>query len=204
MYKVFFNERIVLLTDDFIRNFQLKYGLFYKFKNLEDLEELIDFYRNLKHIDTLFVFHHDIEELRVMFRSCFQQIDAAGGLVQNGEGRYLIMKRRGKWDLPKGKLNRNESIEDAAVREVTEETGLHGLELLSPLLATYHTYMIDGRPVLKRTSWFDMKYTGNGEPVPQFEEDITEIRWVKKENLNSITDNTFPAIIDVLKYADLL
>jgi 8-oxo-dGTP pyrophosphatase MutT (NUDIX family) len=204
MYKVFFNERIVLLTEDFITNFQLKYGLFYKYRNLKDLEELIDFYRNLSYIDTLFVFHHDIEELRVMFRSCFQQIDAAGGLVHNEEGRYLIMKRRGKWDLPKGKLNRNESVEDAAVREVTEETGLQDIELLSPLLATYHTYMIDGRPILKRTSWFDMKYTGNNEPVPQYDEDITEIRWVKKENLNSLTDNTFPAIIDVLKYADLL
>ena len=204
MYKVFFNERIVLLTDDFITNFQLKYGLFYKYRNLVDLEELLDFYRNLSHIDTLFVFHHDIEELRMMFRSCFQQIDAAGGLVHNEEGRYLIMKRRGKWDLPKGKLNRNESIEDAAVREVTEETGLQDIEILSPLLATYHTYMMDGRPILKRTSWFDMKYTGKDEPVPEYDEDITEIRWVKKENLINITDNTFPAIIDVLKYADLL
>jgi 8-oxo-dGTP pyrophosphatase MutT (NUDIX family) len=204
MYKVFFNERIVLLTDDFITNFQLKNGLFYKYGNLVELEELLDFYRNLSHIDTLFVFHHDIEELRMMFRSCFQQIDAAGGLVHNEEGRYLIMKRRGKWDLPKGKLNRNESIEDAAVREVTEETGLQEIELLSPLLATYHTYMMDGRPILKRTSWFDMKYTGEDEPVPEYDEDITEIRWVKKENLNSISDNTFPAIIDVLKYANLL
>jgi ADP-ribose pyrophosphatase YjhB (NUDIX family) len=179
MYKVFFNERIVLLTDDFIRNFQIRYGLFYKYKSVDELKELLDFFWNLKRIDTLFIFHHDIEELRERFKSCFQQIYAAGGLVRNSEGRYLIMKRRGKWDLPKGKVNRNETIEDAAIREVTEECGLHDLEIVSPLLSTYHSYFIDDQHILKRTSWFEMVYNGREEPVPQFDEDIIEIRWVR-------------------------
>jgi len=73
MYKVFFNERIVLLTDDFIRNFQLRHGLFYKYRNVEDLKELIAFYWKLKRIDTLFIFHHDIEELRERFKSCLSR-----------------------------------------------------------------------------------------------------------------------------------
>ena len=204
MYKVFFNERIVLLTDDFIRNFQVRHGLFYKYRNVLELKELLDFYWSIKQIETLFVFHNDIEELRERFKSCFQQIYAAGGLVRNYEDRYLIMKRHGKWDLPKGKLNRNESFEDAAVREVSEETGLQELEITTPMLSTYHCYPIDGQKILKRTSWFEMIYKGQTEPVPEYDEDITEIKWVKKEDLPKITGNTYMAIIDVLKYANLL
>lgn len=204
MYKVFFNERIVLLTDDFIKNFQIKYGLFYKYRNVEELKELLEFYRNLTQVDTLYLFHRDIEQLRERFKSCFQMVYAGGGLVRNNHGRYLIMKRRGKWDLPKGKLNRNESFEDAAVREVTEETGLYGVEIVTPLIATYHSYHMDSRPVLKRTRWFEMIYTGNEDPVPEMDEDITEIKWVRKEDLKSISDNTYLAIMDVLKYSNLL
>jgi 8-oxo-dGTP pyrophosphatase MutT (NUDIX family) len=204
MYKVFFNERIVLLTDDFIKNFQERNGLFYKYRSIDDLKELLDFYWQLKHIDTLFIFHHDLEELRERFKSCFQPVHASGGLVRNEDGRYLIMRRRGKWDLPKGKLNRNETIEEAAIREVSEETGLHDLIIVGPLLSTYHAYFIDGQIMLKRTSWFDMIYRGHEEPVPEFDEDITEIKWVKQEDLGKITGNTYPAILDVLKYKNLL
>jgi 8-oxo-dGTP pyrophosphatase MutT (NUDIX family) len=204
MYKVFFNERVVLLTDDFIRNFQTKYGLFYKYRNVAELGELLDFYWNLKQVDTLFVFHHDIDQLRERFKSCFEMVHAAGGLIRNSEDEYLVMKRRGKWDLPKGKVNRNETIEKAAIREVTEETGLSGFENITPLLSTYHCYYIDKKPILKRTAWFDMLYEGHEEPIPETDEDISEIRWVKKEKLKGIVDNTYLAIIDVLKYANLL
>jgi 8-oxo-dGTP pyrophosphatase MutT (NUDIX family) len=204
MYKVFFNERIVLLTDDFIRNFQVRYGLFYKYRNVEELKELLDFYWKLRSINALFVFHYDIEELRERFKSCFHQIYASGGLIRNNRGEYLVMKRRGKWDLPKGKVNRNESFEDAAIREVQEETGLHNPEIVNPLISTYHCYYIGEQPILKRTSWFKMLYQGHEEPLPQYDEDITEIRWVKKEALHDITTNTYPAITDVLQYANLL
>jgi 8-oxo-dGTP pyrophosphatase MutT (NUDIX family) len=204
MYKVFFNDRIVLLTDDFIKNFQVRYGLFYKYRNVDDLKELIDFYWKLKRIDTLFIFHYDIEELRERFKSCFHQVYAAGGLVRNGEGKYLIMRRRDKWDLPKGKVNRDETFEKAAIREVTEECGLHDLEICGPLLSTYHAYWLDEQTILKRTSWFEMVNHGNEEPVPQQDEDITEIKWVSKEDLGRITGNTYMSVIDVLKYKDLL
>ncbi len=204
MYKVFFNERIVLLTDDFIRNFQLKHGLFYKYRNVEDLKELLAFYWKLKRIDTLFIFHHDIEELRERFKSCFQEVYAAGGLVRNKEGKYLVMKRREKWDLPKGKVNRNETFEQAAIREVTEECGLHGLEITGPLLSTYHSYFLDEQIILKRTSWFEMVYMGHEEPVPEQDEDITEIHWMHRDDLRKITGNSYLAVLDVLKYNNLL
>jgi len=204
MYKVFFNDRVVLLTDDFIRNFQLKYGLFYKYRNVEDLKELVQFYWRLKHIDTLFVFHHDLDELQERFKSCFDMVYAAGGLVKDSNGNILIMKRRGKWDLPKGKVNKNESFENAALREVTEECGLHRLVTTTPLLSTYHSYWIDDQNILKRTAWFEMLYIGDEVPVPQLDEDITEIMWVPKEDLHQITGNTYLAVLDVLKYSNLL
>jgi 8-oxo-dGTP pyrophosphatase MutT (NUDIX family) len=204
MYKVFFNDRIVLLTDDFIRNFQLRYGLFYKYRSVDDLKELIEFYWKLKRIDMLFIFHHDLDELQERFKSCFQVVEAAGGLVRNTEGRYLIMKRRGKWDLPKGKVNPQEPIPHAAIREVTEECGLHDPEIISPLISTYHCYWFEEQSILKRTSWFEMLYAGREEPVPQWDEDITEIRWVKKEELREITGNTYMGILDVMKYNNLL
>lgn len=204
MYKVFFNDRTVLLTDDFMTNFQLRYGLFYKFRTVEDLKELILFYRKLKRIDTLFIFHYELDVLRDSFRSCFKMIDAAGGLVFNRHSECLVMKRREKWDLPKGKLNKGESFELAALREVREETGLDGLVITTPLLSTYHAYVVDEEPYLKRTMWFDMYYAGESDPIPQQDEDITEVRWFQKSKLSVIQDNTYLSVLDVLKYADLL
>jgi 8-oxo-dGTP pyrophosphatase MutT (NUDIX family) len=204
MYKVFFNERIVLLTDDFINNFQLKDGLFYKFREVEELKEIISVYWELKLVDKLFIFHNDICELQEKFKTCFKTIQAAGGLVRNNEGKYLFINRRDKWDLPKGKINVNEAKEDAAIREVNEECGLNNLEIINPLLATYHSYLIDNQLILKKTSWFEMFYHHTAEPVPQQEEEITEAKWFKKDDLSKIILNTYPSVIDVLHYSNLL
>jgi 8-oxo-dGTP pyrophosphatase MutT (NUDIX family) len=204
MYKVFFNDRVLLLTDDFIKNFQHRYGLFYKFKDVEDLKELIQFYHRLKRIDTLFIFHHDLDELREKFRLCFKLIYAAGGLVRNTKNEILIIKRRGKWDLPKGKLHKQEAFHIAALREVHEECGLQELEIMRPLLSTYHSYLINDIQVLKKTWWFEMRYSGSRDPVPESEEDITEIRWFRTEDLEEVAANTYMSVLDVLKYAHLL
>ncbi len=204
MYKVFFNERTVILTDDFIRNFQMRYGLFYKYRNVHELKDMLSIYSDIKSIDTLYIYHHNLDQLRERFKSCFRMVYAAGGVIKNKEGQYLVMKRRGKWDLPKGKVNKNETIEEAAIREVTEETGLSDISITAPMISTYHTYYIDSTPVLKKTSWFEMLSIDKDEPVPEIEEDITEIRWMKKEQLKSIADNTYLAILDVLRYGSLL
>jgi 8-oxo-dGTP pyrophosphatase MutT (NUDIX family) len=200
MYKVFFNDRTVILTEDFIKSFQSRYGLFYRFRNAEELDELIDFYRHLKKIDTLFIFHDDIEELRNVFRSCFHCIDSAGGLIRNGKGQLLIMRRRDKWDLPKGKLDKDENPRQAALREAEEECGLKGIRIRDQLLSTYHTYTLGEKQVLKKIYWFDMVYTGSEEPVPETREDITEIRWFRPDELAGVCADTYPSVLDVLKY----
>ncbi len=204
MYKVFFNDRTVLLTDDFIKHFQLRYGLFYKFRDAEDLKELVDFYRKLKKINSLFIFHYDLEELRNVFKTCFHNIEAAGGLVRDVNNRLLIMKRRGKWDLPKGKILENEDPKRAAIREVQEECGLEELQIRDQLMSTYHAYMLEDKHILKKTYWFDMVYRGKLAPVPQYDEDITEIHWFKANELDEVCTNTYLTVLDVLKYSKLI
>ena len=197
MYKVFFNDRKLILTDNFTKHFQVNYGLFYKYRDLEDLKEIISLYNKLSKIDTLYLFHHDIDKLREDFRQCFKFIPAAGGLIKNKRDEFLLIFRRGKWDLPKGKLDKNESFEETALREVEEECGIHELRIVRPLLSTYHTYDLKGRLALKKTSWYEMLYEGNATPIPQTSEDIHEIKWVKAEKLETYLDNSFPAIRDV-------
>jgi len=200
MYKVFFNDRKLFLTDNFTKHFRVKYGLFYKYRNIEDLEELISFYSKLTKIDSLYLFHQDIEELRKNFRKCFKPIEAAGGLIRNSKGDFLLIYRRGRWDLPKGKLGKNESCEEAAIREVEEECGILGVEIKQPLIATYHTYNLGEEIVLKRTAWFEMVYTGKNKPVPEKEEGITEVRWITAPELDNYLQQCFPAIKDVFIY----
>ncbi len=204
MYKVFINNKRIFLTDDFSKNFQIKHGLFYKYRGVEDLKELISFYQRLHHIKTLYLFYHDIEKLRESFRECFVNINAAGGLVKNKEGKSLFIKRRGKWDLPKGKLDKGETFQDAAIREVQEECGLSEIEINTPLLSTYHTYYIENQLILKKTFWFEMSYNKKENPKPQLEEDITEIKWFDKVEMPNIIENTYGSILDVMRYSNLV
>jgi 8-oxo-dGTP pyrophosphatase MutT (NUDIX family) len=200
MYKVFFNDRKVILTDNFSKHFRVNFGLFYKYRDIDDLKDLIHLYSQLSRIDTLYLFAQEIEELREAFRKCFIPILAAGGLVRNPKGDFLLIHRRGRWDLPKGKLGRKESVEEAAVREVEEECGIKGVQLVKPLISTYHTYMLESGLALKKTSWFEMLYTGRSKPVPQQEEDINEVIWASPAKLKKYVNECYPAVQDVFKY----
>jgi len=143
--------------------------------------------------------HSDLEELRKAVWKKFVLVQAGGGLVRNGEDKYLFMLRRGFWDLPKGKLDPGETIEHCAIREVIEETGIEGVILQGPLLITYHTYDESGKHILKETHWFRMIAPAPGELTPQLEEQITELRWVDLPGMQELLRNTFPSIRDVVK-----
>lgn len=125
-------------------------------------------------------------------------IEAAGGMVMNQSGELLMMKRRGFWDMPKGKLDEGESIEQCAIREVSEETGLHNLTIVKKLQITYHTYLYKGKPALKPSHWFLMTHVGDEKLIPQTEEDITEIKWVDKEEARSLVDQAYPSIAEII------
>ena len=144
-------------------------------------------------------YHPDLEELRKAFYKKFTIIQAGGGLVLNEKKEILMIFRRGKWDLPKGKLDKGERLEDCAVREVEEETGLQKVKLLSPLTITYHTYHEGTKYVLKESHWYNMKVSGEQKLVPQTEEDIHAIKWVTTKEAKQIFPECFPSVIDVIK-----
>jgi len=144
-------------------------------------------------------FHPNLEELKKTFFKKFVLVQAAGGLVKNENNEILMIFRRGKWDLPKGKLDKGESLEECAVREVEEETGLKKIKLAGPLLITHHTYHEGTKFILKESHWYTMKTKSNQPLIPQAEEDIHDIKWVKNEELKPYLKNTFPSIVDVLQ-----
>lgn len=133
-----------------------------------------------------------------IFSEDFVMIDAGGGLVKNENEEYLFIHRRGKWDLPKGKLDTGETIEQCAVREVQEETGLQQVSVTGPIQNTYHVYEEKEKLILKKSYWYAMETSGSQALTPQAEEDISEVVWLKKEDWNKVLDNTYPSVKDVL------
>jgi len=143
-------------------------------------------------------YHPKLEELKKAFWKKFVIVQAGGGLVQNEKKEVLFMCRRKKWDLPKGKLDRGETLEQCAVREVKEETGLGKVQLKNLLLITYHTYDENGKHFLKETHWFAMRSTEDQPLSPQLEEQITSLKWADEKEMKKLVKDTYPSIVDVL------
>lgn len=204
MYKVFFNDRTVYFGDNFPKAFERNKGLFYKYNNLQELNELIELFSAVDLINSLYIFHDDMLMVIEEFKACFRVIEAGGGVVFNSRGEFLAIKRNGVWDLPKGKLEKGEDFSGAALREVEEETGLKGLRIKEPLMSTYHSYRLKGKKVLKKTRWFEMEYRGTDLPVLQSVEGITDYKWALAGQTNFIRQNTYGSILDVLYMRNLL
>ena len=124
-------------------------------------------------------------------------IFASGGVVFNNE-KLLMIYRNGLWDLPKGKIESNESESECAVREVKEECGLDSLKVIKFLKYTYHTYIENNQPILKRTSWYLMSSNSKNKLIPQISEGISKVMWVKKSEISSKLDNSFENIKDLI------
>lgn len=145
----------------------------------------------------------DVSETALMeqLQAMYQPIQAGGGLVFNEQGGLLMIFRRGKWDLPKGKLDKGEDIAECALREVSEETGLHTLALRDHLCDSYHIYSQDGAQYLKQTVWYTMTGSSEEKLRPQKEENILEARWVAEKEMSLFAGRAYEAIREVLKTA---
>lgn len=130
---------------------------------------------------------------------CF--IQAAGGLVQSEKGNLLLIFRKGKWDLPKGKLDPGETLDVCAVREVEEETGLRDIVLKKPICRTYHTYYMERQHCLKESHWYLMQAPEQAHLTPQTEEDIEQAVWVAPAEIGPYLRNTHRSVADVLEMA---
>ena len=102
-----------------------------------------------------------------------ERVTAAGGVVTR-DGQVLLVHRPryDDWTLPKGKLDRGESFEEAALREVEEETGLR-CRLVSELPSAH--YEVNGRPKVVR--YWLMEPEQDAAFVPNDETD--ELRWLE-------------------------
>ena len=144
------------------------------------------------------IWNNDLEKLKKAFFKNFLLIETAGGIVQNTQKELLFIYRMGKWDLPKGKIEKNEKPEDTATREVEEETGIVKLQIRKRIGETYHTYEGFGKHYLKRTYWYHMTCPSEQNLKPQKEEYITDIKWVTTKNIKDPLSNTYPSIKDIL------
>lgn len=204
MYKVFYNDRTVFFAENelHISNRQNSEVIF--LKDICQIHDVISHFLNDNSFSELYIIHKDIETVFEKYKQNYVLIEAAGGLVKTPDNRFLFIFRRGKWDLPKGKLDKGENPEEAAYREVQEECGISGMEIGKLIEITYHTYEHKEKNVLKPTYWYSMLYTGEETLKPQTEEDITDIQWIKPESIHTIIENTYPSITDVLKKAGIL
>ncbi len=141
------------------------------------------------------------DSLLAQLDAMYHTIDAGGGLVYNERGEILMIFRRGKWDLPKGKLDDGENIASCALREVMEETGLVQVSLGEKIGETYHIYTQKGEHILKRSTWYKMQGTSADKLKPQKEEDILDARWVGKNDLPPIAARSYALVREILAKA---
>ncbi|MEP7169257.1 MAG: NUDIX domain-containing protein [Bacteroidota bacterium] len=197
MYKVYINDKPLYLTSQI----PITTGTELSGENILKSE-----YKSEKEIHTALdmlaftntpgavIFSENEKQLWEKFCEQFKVIEAAGGLVVNEKKELLMIYRFEKWDLPKGKLEKNEKPDEAALREVCEETGVCDCEIIKELTPTYHTYTHYKKNILKKTFWFEMKCKSFSGFKLQDEEGIKDAKWMDKEKLNGALKNTYPSI----------
>jgi len=198
MYKVFFNDRTIYLDNTLPDMTRVGRDYVCAFENITDLKPQLRQFLNPEKSGNLYIFHDDPVSLFQTFSQCFTNIAAAGGLVRNNKGEALVIFRRGKWDLPKGKAEQGETMEQTAIREVEEECGLQGIEIQEFLKSTYHIYEGTGNFILKKTDWYSMTYSGSAKPSPLLKEEISEVRWIDSSQVEEICTNTYRSIQEII------
>lgn len=203
-YKIYFGEKPIFLCDQLDAEIQPYVHhddvIFIDELNNHTVKTLLH-EMTVPAVHALVFYHSSLEELKKSIFKKFKLIQAGGGLVLNGKKEVLMIFRRGKWDLPKGKLDSGETMEDCAVREVEEETGLSNVQISKPLTPTWHIYREGSSWVMKETHWYLMKINKAPALLPQAAEDITEAKWVPVKNIPLYLENTFPSVRDILSFA---
>lgn len=206
MYKIYINDIPLILCDSLELNKipereGAQWPLISRYNGKKKfILQHVDMLEKGKKHDLVVLYSGNINQLIDDFESLFKIVPAGGGVVLNEENELLMIFRRGRWDLPKGKLEKDEAISSAAVREVMEETGLTEVSLRSELCQTRHFYRTrKDKRAIKLSYWFVMD-TKERHLVPQEEEDIEMAKWMNAVDLKDIHRiNTFPNIIDVIE-----
>jgi ADP-ribose pyrophosphatase YjhB (NUDIX family) len=204
--KIYYNDKPLILVTDMEAYLDANpVAEMYQFFSGASLKSFSQALQLLDRPGSMGAIIEDVSEkaLEEQLTAMYQPIMAGGGLVFNEDHALLMIFRRGKWDLPKGKLDEGEDIADCALREVSEETGLQTLSLDGKLCDSYHIYHQDGVSYLKHTVWYRMNGTAADKLLPQKEENILEAKWVNEREIGPLAARTYEAVRDVLKIAGL-
>jgi 8-oxo-dGTP pyrophosphatase MutT (NUDIX family) len=187
------NDDGIMITDDI---------------NKKSIVNIIDQLNSVINTRAVYLLSKNPVGLLKKIRTFYTTIDAAGGVVLNKNNDVLMIFRKGKWDLPKGKVETGESKRRAAIREVKEETGIKKLSVIQALKlypskqsCTFHTYTQDNIAYIKSTYWFLMKTKLDDPLIPQLSEDIVQAEWVSRDKLSDLLQDTYGSINDVIEAA---
>lgn len=202
MYKVFFNDREIVITSSWNAPFIKEAAITENLNSVDEVKNwFLDFAANQTYSAILL---HPLPKIfwKELFLPVFTQIPAAGGVVIRNE-KLLFIFRNEKWDLPKGKIDKGETVKEAAIREVEEECGITGHRITKELPSTFHIFKSPykktlGQWILKQTFWFEMEYSGTENGIPETKENITEIRWFGKHELNEVLANIYENLKSVV------
>ena len=189
MVQIFYKEKPIIISD---KKSDLKNSLVIDSELVQSLDLLALLTK--KKVNSIGIFSKKVDYLMGKLKKKFPEIIAAGGKVINKKSEILFIYRNKKWDLPKGKAEKNENISQTALREVMEETGIKNLLIVRPLEKTYHIFKRGGKNYIKSTYWFEMKSDYEGKLKPQKKEGISRVEWIDIENLPSILPKSYANI----------
>jgi 8-oxo-dGTP pyrophosphatase MutT (NUDIX family) len=199
MYKVFMSDRPVSFIQTTGNSIIVEdHQLLIRFDHVGDIESIQSLIDKDHDIQSVKMLCTDVETSWKLFQSQFKVVEAAGGIVLNAKDEVLMIHRLGQWDLPKGKVDMGETIEQAATREVSEECGIEEPTIVSFFLTSYHTYFFKERWVLKPSHWYVMRVNKEEVLVPQTEENIDIVKWVPQSEIADYLPQAYASIRDVL------
>jgi len=198
MYKVFINNKRLILANS---QEKIDYGTaaVVCLKKPETVNAVVRNHLLKSNALNLIVLSPDDNKLIEVFESNYELRIAAGGWVWNEKEELLMIFREGHWDIPKGHLDEGETIEDCAMREVEEETGVSNLEIGSKIGISRHIYEYKGQMVLKITHWFRMNTIAGEKLIPQTEEGIEKVEWIAKSDVNTHLQSSWKSISEFYK-----
>ena len=201
MHKIYFEKRCIIICTPSDQALADPNAVEFHFGERLDIHTLVGMFEASESLSRIYIPTGDTDLMYRRLCAEFREVNAAGGLVSNSRGDYLLISRNGLWDLPKGHQEPGEDITVTALREVQEETGVDQLELRDLICVTDHCYLRDGIWHLKHTWWYDMLYTDPVDLTPQREEDISRAAWVARSSLPPFLKNTYPSIQEVFREA---
>jgi ADP-ribose pyrophosphatase YjhB (NUDIX family) len=198
--KIYFNDKFIEFVDDPMQSSQNQaFKFFAGLQNEKILNTTIEEFLDETKTNSVTISNISFKKALKILKKSFYYIEAAGGFIEK-DGQFLFIRRHGKWDLPKGKLEKDETIEHAAIRECEEECAVKGLKIIKPLSSTFHIYHYKKGYALKQSYWFYMQTDYSEQLIPQTEESITEVKWFTREEIEStILSDTYYTISDVTK-----